>query len=52
MIVEKAPGQLDSLGIIGTDQRLEPSEMTVAPDGISPVLCHPERPLTDGAGVG
>jgi hypothetical protein len=44
VIDDKAFRLLDCLGIVGANQRLEPYKMTVAPDGISPVLCHPVVP--------
>jgi hypothetical protein len=44
MIVKEATGKLDGLSIVGTDQGFEPNEMPIAPDGISPILCHPKVP--------
>jgi hypothetical protein len=44
MPIDKARGLLDGFGIVGANQRVEPNEMPVAPDGVGAVLCHPDCP--------
>jgi hypothetical protein len=46
---QKALGLLDCFDVVGANQRIESYEMTVAPDGVGPVLCHPKVP-TVGSG--
>jgi hypothetical protein len=45
---DKALCLLDSFGVVGTNQRLEPVKMSIVPDDVGSVFCHPESPLTDG----
>jgi hypothetical protein len=42
--IDKTPGPLDRLGIIGAQQRLEPYKMPIKPDRINPVFRHPQSP--------
>jgi hypothetical protein len=45
--IKKARCFLDGLDVVSTNERFESDEMPVAADGIRPILCHPESPLTD-----
>ena len=40
MAIDKTLGLFDGLGIVGTNQWLEPNKVTIAPDSIGSVLCH------------
>jgi hypothetical protein len=42
--IDKTPGSLDRLGIIGAQQRLEPYKMPIKPNGIKPVFCQLQSP--------
>jgi hypothetical protein len=47
MPVNEAFCILDRRCIVGTNNRFESIEMSVAPDEVSPILFHPKAPLTD-----
>jgi hypothetical protein len=42
--IDKPPGPVDRLGIIGAQQRLEPYKMPIKPDRINPVFRQPQSP--------
>jgi hypothetical protein len=42
--IDKTPGPVDRLGIIGAQQRLEPYKMPIKPNGIKPVFCQLQSP--------
>jgi hypothetical protein len=44
VIVDKAHGLRDCLGIVGANQRLKSHEVPVAPNDVSPILCQPRVP--------
>jgi hypothetical protein len=45
--VQKLLGLGDGLAIVLANHLLKSKEMIVVPDDISPILCHPESPLTE-----
>jgi hypothetical protein len=51
MLADKALCRFDSIAVVGANEWFESYEMSIVPDDVSSVLCHPNSPLPDGDGM-
>jgi len=51
MLADKALCRFNSFSVVGANEWFESYEMSIVPDNVSSVLCHPNSPLSDGDGM-